>query len=183
MLASAGTVIPAGPEWAHEIKWDGMRVLADVAGGRLRLSSRNENDVTSSFPELSALAGPGLPADLLLDGEVVALEAGVPSFSALAERMHVSNATKASRLAATLPVTFMVFDLLRLAGMDLTGDQLAARRAALEDIPWPARTCRCHPPMRTGLRCRPQRWNRGWRVSSASGSRPDTGRDGAAQTG
>src|SRR5664279_1253534 len=107
MLASAGTVVPRGPEWAHEIKWDGMRVLADVAGGRLRLSSRNENEVTSSFPELGTLAGPGLPDDMLLDGEVVALEAGLPSFSALAERMHVSNATKARRLAASRPVTFM----------------------------------------------------------------------------
>jgi len=134
MLASAGTVIPAGPGWAHEVKWDGMRVLAEVAGGRLRLWSRNENDVTSSFPELSTLAGPGLPGDLLLDGEVVALESGLPSFSALAERMHVSNATKAGRLAASRPVTFMVFDLLRLAGVDLTGEPLAARRAALEDL-------------------------------------------------
>src|SRR5450759_5682860 len=91
MLASAGTVIPSGPEWTHEIKWDGMRVLADVADGRLRLSSRNENDVTTSFPELSTLAGPGMPDDMLLDGEVVVLDAGLPSFSALSERMHVSS--------------------------------------------------------------------------------------------
>ena len=83
MLASAGSVIPRGPEWVHDIKWDGMRVLADVAGGRLRLSSRNENDVTSSFPELSTLAGPGKPDNMLLDGEVVALDTGLPSFSAL----------------------------------------------------------------------------------------------------
>src|SRR5664279_1311523 len=51
MLASAGTAVPVGPQWAHEIKWDGMRLLADVADGRVRLSSRNENDVTSTFPE------------------------------------------------------------------------------------------------------------------------------------
>src|SRR5450759_2768710 len=107
MLASTGTVIPGGPEWTHEIKWDGMRVLADVADGRLRLSSRNENDVTTSFPELSTLAGPGMPDDMLLDGEVVALEGGTPSFSALAERMHVSDARKARGLAAVRPITFM----------------------------------------------------------------------------
>jgi bifunctional non-homologous end joining protein LigD len=134
MLASAGTVIPVGPQWAHEIKWDGMRVLADVAGGRLRLSSRNENDVTSTFPELSTLAEAGLPADLLLDGEVVALDGGRPSFAALSERMHVSNSRKARSLAATRPVTFMAFDLLRLAGVDLTAQPLAQRRAALEGI-------------------------------------------------
>ena len=134
MLASAGTVIPRGPEWAHEIKWDGMRVLAEVTGGRLRLSTRNENDVTSSFPELSTLAGPGMPDDMLLDGEVVALDAGLPSFSALSERMHVSNDRRARRLAVSRPVTFMAFDLLRLDGVDLTSEPLARRRAALERI-------------------------------------------------
>ena len=134
MLASAGTVIPHGPDWAHEIKWDGMRILADVANGRLRLSSRNENDVTSSFPELGALYGPGLPEDLLLDGEVVALEEGLPSFAALAERMHVINDRRARRLAASRPVTFMAFDMLRLDRVDLTGQPLTHRRAALEDV-------------------------------------------------
>ena len=134
MLASAGTVIPHGPDWVHEIKWDGMRVLADVTGGLLRLSSRNENDVTASFPELSTLAGPGMPDDMLLDGEVVALEAGLPSFSALAERMHVSSHRRARRLAAGRPVTFMAFDLLRLDGVDLTASPLSDRRAALEAL-------------------------------------------------
>jgi bifunctional non-homologous end joining protein LigD len=134
MLASAGTVIPVGPQWAHEIKWDGMRLLADVADGRLRLSSRNENDVTSTFPELSTLAGPGMPDDMLLDGEVVALQAGLPSFSALTGRMHVSNPGKVGALTVTRPVTFMVFDLLRLGGVDLIGKPLAERRAALDGI-------------------------------------------------
>jgi len=134
MLASAGTVIPHGPDWTHEIKWDGMRVLADVAGGRLRLSSRNENDVTAGFPELSTLAGPGMPDDLLLDGEVVVLAAGLPSFAALAERMHVSSDRKARRLAVSRPVTFMAFDLLRLDGVDLTARPLTDRRAALQSI-------------------------------------------------
>ena len=71
---------------------------------------------------------------MLLDGEVVALDAGLPSFSALAERMHVSNARKARSLAVARPVTFMVFDLLRLDGVDLTARPLAQRRAILEGI-------------------------------------------------
>lgn len=134
MLASRGTAIPRGPAWAHEIKWDGMRVLADVADGHLTLLSRNENDVTASFPELSTLAGPDRPDDMLVDGEVVALVGGVPSFSALAERMHVSDAHKARSLAMVRPVTFMAFDLLRLYGVDLTSRPLTERRAALERI-------------------------------------------------
>jgi bifunctional non-homologous end joining protein LigD len=134
MLASAGTVIPDGPEWAHEIKWDGMRVLAEVADGRLRLLSRNENDVTTSFPELATLAGPQMPDDMLLDGEVVMVDAGLPSFSALSERIHVGNARKARRMAVARPVTLMVFDLLRLGGVDLTASALAQRRTILDGI-------------------------------------------------
>ena len=134
MLASQGTTIPRGPDWAHEVKWDGMRVLADVTEGRLKLLSRNENDVTTRFPELGVLAGPGMPDDMLLDGEVVSLDGGFPSFSALAERMHVTDARKARKLSATRPITFMVFDLLRLNGINLTSRPLAVRREALEGI-------------------------------------------------
>ena len=134
MLASAGTSVPRGPEWAHEIKWDGMRVLAEVEDGHVKLLSRNENDVTVSFPELSTLDGRGIPDNMLLDGEVVALEGGLPSFSALAERMHVRDARKARALAVARPVTFMAFDLLRLNGVDLTSRPLDVRRAALEEI-------------------------------------------------
>jgi bifunctional non-homologous end joining protein LigD len=145
MLASQGTTIPRGEQWAHEIKWDGMRVLADVTDGRLKLLSRNENDVTATFPELSTLVGPGRPDDMLLDGEVVALDAGVLSFSTLAERMHVSDARKARRLAGARPVTFMVFDLLRLYGVDLTSRPLAERRAALERIGLDGPSCQVPP--------------------------------------
>ena len=136
MLASAGTAIPRGPEWAHEIKWDGMRVLADIEDGHVRLLSRNENDITVTFPELATL-GEGMPDNMLLDGEVVALDDGLPTFSALAERMHVSDARKARNLAIARPVTFMAFDLLRLNGVDLTSRPLGERRAALEEVGLP----------------------------------------------
>ena len=56
MLASPATVIPDGDDWIHEVKWDGMRVLADVRDGVLTLTSRIGNDVTVSFPELADLA-------------------------------------------------------------------------------------------------------------------------------
>jgi len=134
MLASPGSRIPTGPLWCHEIKWDGMRILADVRDGVLRLASRNEKDATATFPELEGLASTQSPPDLLLDGEVVALAAGVPSFGALADRMHVHDTARARALAATTPVDFMVFDLLRLYGVDLTSRPLAERRATLERL-------------------------------------------------
>ena len=88
--------------------------------------------MTASFPELGGLGA--LFADMLLDGEVVALDGGVPSFGALAERMHVQDARRAAALSATRPVTYMVFDLLRLYGVDLTRRPLAERRATLERL-------------------------------------------------
>jgi bifunctional non-homologous end joining protein LigD len=130
MLATRGTHVPAGDEWQHEVKWDGMRVIVDVRRGAARLFSRNEIEATVSFPELA-----GLPVDDgLLDGEVVAFADGAPSFAALAERMHVSRADRARRLAERIPVTLVVFDVLRLGERDLMGEPLSTRREVLHGL-------------------------------------------------
>lgn len=136
MLATRSTTVPTGPGWVHEVKWDGMRVLVTVAGGRVRLTSRNENDVTVSFPELAGLAGSDGPGrDAVLDGEVVALSDGIPTFGALADRMHVANPRRALELSRSNPVTLVVFDLLSLDGTDLTHRPLAERREVLAGLP------------------------------------------------
>jgi len=132
--APAPAALPRGRDWVFEVKWDGVRVLADVQTGRVRLSSRNERDVTPAYPELDGLARLG---DVLLDGEVVLLDAGRPSFTALAERMHVRDARRASALAASRPVTYLVFDVLRRDGHDLTALPLAERRAVLDALGLP----------------------------------------------
>ncbi len=130
MLATRGTTVPAGAGWAHEVKWDGVRVLADTAGaaGGVRLSSRNEHDITVAWPDVALAAAAG--RDLLVDGEVIALDAqGLPNFRTLQERLHVRRAGSAARLAERVPATFMVFDLLRLDGRDLTAEPWSARAA------------------------------------------------------
>jgi bifunctional non-homologous end joining protein LigD len=133
MLASRGTSVPTGPGWIHEVKWDGMRVLAEVRDGSLTLWSRNENDVTVSFPELQDV-GVLAAHDVLLDGEVVAMAGGIPQFAALADRMHVSSAGRARILARSNPVTLIVFDLLRLDDRDLTREPWSVRRSELESL-------------------------------------------------
>lgn len=125
-------VPPSGPGWLHEVKWDGIRVVADLRDGGLKLFSRNETDVTVSYPEVASMAA--ALADAQLDGEVVALVDGVPSFAALAERMHVRDARRAAQLAEQVPVTYIAFDLLRLYGVDLTGRPVEERRASLERL-------------------------------------------------
>lgn len=125
MLATPGA-LPTGPEWVYEVKWDGMRLLADVADGVLHLHTRGGRDVTASFPELAGLTE--VAPDVLLDGEVVLLESGVPSFAALAERLQ----RPLPRPSTT--VTYMAFDVLRLYGVPIAERPLHDRRATLERL-------------------------------------------------
>ena len=98
MLATKGTYVPRGEEWVHEVKWDGVRALTEVRDGRLRMFSRNGNDITVAWPELST--SPLGERDLLVDGEIIALnEHGLPDFRMLQDRMHLRNAQTARRLA------------------------------------------------------------------------------------
>jgi bifunctional non-homologous end joining protein LigD len=133
MLATKGTSVPTGDGWSHEVKWDGVRILADTHADGTRLFSRNGNDVSVAWPELNR--SPLGDRDLLVDGEVIALnEDGLPDFRVLQDRMHVRNATSVARLAREIPATYMVFDLLRLDGRDLTAEPLTRRRELLAGL-------------------------------------------------
>lgn len=131
MLAVAGD-LPVGEDWAYELKWDGVRAIAVLRGGRTRLYARSGAEITVAYPELADLVG-AVPDETVLDGEIVAFDAaGRPSFQTLAERMHVRERARAAQLAATVPVTYMVFDLLTLGGEDQTHRGYAQRRQTLE---------------------------------------------------
>ncbi len=133
MLATPGSRVPAGGQWSHEVKWDGVRALSEVVDGTIRMTSRNENVITIAWPELAT--SPLGPRDLLVDGEIVALnDRGVPDFRTLQDRMHVRRAATAARLAEAVPAIYMVFDLLRLDGRDLTDESLESRRRLLTDL-------------------------------------------------
>ncbi|MGH3712152.1 MAG: non-homologous end-joining DNA ligase [Micromonosporaceae bacterium] len=132
MLATAG-VLPVGDDWAYEFKWDGVRAIAALAEGRVRLYARSGAEITAAYPELAPL-GKELP-DAVLDGEMVAFDAaGRPSFERLAERMHVRDPANAARLAVTTPVMYVIFDLLRLDGLELIAAPYRDRRAALDEL-------------------------------------------------
>jgi bifunctional non-homologous end joining protein LigD len=111
MLATAGP-LPRGEGWAYEVKWDGYRVLASVEKGRTTLHSRTGRDATQDYPEVQL----DLP-DSLVDGEVVALVDGRPSFSAL--QLH------------STPVAFVPFDLLHLRDRPLLELPYTDRRELL----------------------------------------------------
>jgi bifunctional non-homologous end joining protein LigD len=134
MLAVLGTLPPTEDDdrWAYEFKWDGVRALARVEGGRVQLTARSGNDITVTYPELRALGDALGSTQVLLDGEIVALADGRPSFGALQRRMHVGNDTQARRYAVELPVTYLVFDLLHLDGRSCLSLPYGERRALLD---------------------------------------------------
>jgi bifunctional non-homologous end joining protein LigD len=136
MLATAadpGRGLPKdGARWAYEVKWDGWRVLTEIHDGAVRLWSRSEREITPAFPELESLAS--VHPDVLLDGEIVILADGVPNFTALADRIHLTDRRRAAALAAKSPATLIAFDVLRMSGVDLTGRPWRERRAALEEL-------------------------------------------------
>ncbi|HEU5108269.1 MAG TPA: non-homologous end-joining DNA ligase [Micromonosporaceae bacterium] len=132
MLATSGG-LPSGPGWAYEFKWDGVRAIGELRAGVARFFARAGPEITAAYPELAPLAAG--PTDAVVDGEVVVLDShGRPSFVSLAERMHVRERHRAARLAASLPVTYMIFDLLRLDGLDLTALPYVERRATLDAL-------------------------------------------------
>jgi bifunctional non-homologous end joining protein LigD len=116
MLATTSPELPNGEEWTYEVKWDGYRTLALKVGARVQLYSRNLKDATGKFPNIARVVGQAGADALLLDGEVVAVDAeGRPSFQAL----HNS---------AAHGLVYYAFDILHLGGRDLTRLPLDERR-------------------------------------------------------
>jgi bifunctional non-homologous end joining protein LigD len=131
MLAETRTEPFSGPEWAFELKLDGYRALA-VRDGTSRILSRNANDLSACFPELTQ-ALDALPFEqLLLDGELVTLdEAGRPNFQRLQQRAQLRRALDIRHASVECPVTFFAFDLLAFEDFDLRPLPLVERKALL----------------------------------------------------
>lgn len=138
MLATPGRLPPDDAAWAFEMKWDGLRAICHLDGDGIRLTSRTGRDITAVYPELA-----GLPAAMraagassaVLDGELVAFGAeGWPSFEAMQQRMNLSSADDVRLLAAKVPVTYLLFDLLGLNGYALLDLPYHERRGLLDQL-------------------------------------------------
>ncbi|MFS0913169.1 non-homologous end-joining DNA ligase [Microbacterium sp. 179-I 3D2 NHS] len=139
MLAENGTPVRArtlsDPSWV-EVKWDGIRALGTWTDGRMLLHARRGTDITARYPELTADGAPFLPAaDAVVDGEIVAFDSrNRPSFSLLQNRMHLTRPREIEREVVRTPIVYMLFDLLRLDGHDLTSMPLRQRRTLLDEL-------------------------------------------------
>lgn len=127
MLAEIGETPFVHPDWLFEPKLDGYRALAFVRNGEVKLRSRRGLDLTPAFPQIVAeLAGQG--ADLILDGEILALDAaGRPSFNALQNRALLKTPREIALAEREAPAIFCCFDLLHFAGLDLRASPYSDR--------------------------------------------------------
>ncbi|HWY54756.1 MAG TPA: non-homologous end-joining DNA ligase [Terriglobales bacterium] len=123
------------PEWLFEIKWDGYRAVSFIEDGRVRLVSRNQNDLTGEFPELRELSKLIGAKNAILDGEVVALdEHGRASFSLMQQRTGIRKGGRRAGAHRELQVVYYLFDLLYVDGYDLRRVALEERKQFLSQI-------------------------------------------------
>jgi len=115
-----------------EIKWDGTRCLAFIERGRVRLQNRHFVEMRGRYPELAGLRR--LPSGTVLDGEVVVLEDGKPSFRKLQQRDQLLGPIRIEMLSQRLPATLIVFDLVYFRGESLTQRPLIERRERLKEV-------------------------------------------------
>ncbi|MEV5561173.1 non-homologous end-joining DNA ligase [Nonomuraea wenchangensis] len=142
MLAQPGPPPTGGDSgtWSVEVKWDGMRALIYIDGGRVRVRSRGGLDITGSFPELRELGGAVRAERVVLDGEIVAFGPdGRVSFSGLQERMHVRRPVRVAELARRVPATVMLFDVLHIDAESLVRRPYRERRERLHGLVAPGR--------------------------------------------
>ena len=134
MLAEVREAPFSGEGWLFELKYDGYRLVARREGARVTLAYRSGEEATALFPEI-VKAAEMLPADAVLDGEVVVLAPdGRPSFQALQQRAQLSRGEDLSRAAVERPATLFAFDLLALGGLDLRPLALADRKRLLAAV-------------------------------------------------
>ncbi|HEV2284822.1 MAG TPA: DNA ligase D [Steroidobacteraceae bacterium] len=132
MLAESGERGASDPRWRYEPKLDGYRVIAYVEGEQVRLRSRRGLDLTALFPELTSELGSQAIEQMVLDGEIVALDAqGHPSFNALQNRAQLKTAAEIGAAQRATPVVLVCFDLLHFAGLNLRGAPYLARHRYL----------------------------------------------------
>ena len=133
MLATLAAEPFDDDDWLFEPKWDGVRSIATCADETM-LVSRNRRDISATYPELGRLHERLVCIDAILDGEIVAMSGGRPSFERLQSRMNLQNTHDIARLSKEIPVLFMAFDLLYLDGKSLVSRPLHERKEMLDAL-------------------------------------------------
>jgi bifunctional non-homologous end joining protein LigD len=134
MLAATAPEAFDDDDFLFEPKWDGVRAIAVCVEGETMLLSRNERDITATYPELGRMHQQLVTTGAVIDGEIVALDGGRPSFERLQSRINLANAHDIARAMRKIPVTFFAFDVLYLDRRSVIDQPLEARKRALEEL-------------------------------------------------
>lgn len=134
MLSASAEKPPAGDKYIHEIKWDGIRALISVGEGQIRIRTRNQNDVTKQFPELTVADKAFRATCGLFDAEIVCLDkGGKADFKKVIHRLMSTGETSIQKGMRTSPVYCYIFDCLYMDGRSLINEPLMKRREWLKD--------------------------------------------------
>jgi bifunctional non-homologous end joining protein LigD len=126
--------IPTGAQWAGQVKWDGVRVLTYWDGQNLKLYNRKLNERTFHYPELQHISKYCSAASVILDGEIIALKKGKPSFYEVMKRDGIRNLRNVEKLCRAVPVNYMIFDVIYLNGKWINSLPLVERQRHLNEI-------------------------------------------------
>lgn len=134
MLAKSRDALPSGVAYIYEIKLDGQRTIAEISSKSLLLYTRNFQMVTDKYPELDELRKDLKTRNAILDGEIVALKDGIPSFELLQQRMNLRNSRALAIAMEQIPVIYYAFDVLKIDGKSLLKTPLEQRKELLDGL-------------------------------------------------
>lgn len=126
--------LPDGDQWIAQIKWDGVRMLSYYDGSSTQLINRRGNYRTAQYPELTDLKAYCKADSVILDGEIIALKNGKPSFHEVMRRDSLKNSSAITVVKHQVPVIYMVFDILFYNGQSTMDQPLFSRQQLLSDI-------------------------------------------------
>lgn len=127
--------IPTGEEWIAQVKWDGVRVLTYADDGSVQLFNRKKNERTQHYPEISRISEYCRSRSVILDGEVISLgENGRPSFQRVMRRDGLRNTDRVNLVAESVPIVYMIFDIIYLNGVWIQDKPFRERNEILASL-------------------------------------------------
>lgn len=122
-----------GSDWIAQVKWDGVRMLVYHDQANTQIFNRHQHERTLQYPELTYVQSYTKSTSFIVDGEVIALEQGKPSFQTVMKRDMAKKEQKIAQLVSKLPILYMIFDILYLDGAWVTSLPLVERSRLLRE--------------------------------------------------
>lgn len=139
MLLETAAAPFSDSRYIYEPKIDGHRLIYAQSGGNVRLYTRHNNECTRQYPEVNGNTNAPFPYDITLDGEIACVDpqTGAVDFESVMSRFQARRSDTIRRLTTELPVTYVIFDILRYKGEDLRNRPLMERKAILAGLTLP----------------------------------------------